>query len=125
MNPALLVLSSSTLVHLSPVDLVIIVFYFALVLAIGLYLKAEFGYLSFKTLQPFGDGLEGQFDLAALEAESLKFLFGDLGLREETLGFAVETSESCCRLCLFVPSLGDALDELHRGAPILFRLLLG
>jgi SSS family solute:Na+ symporter len=41
MNPALLVLSSSTLVHLSPVDLVIIVFYFALVLAIGLYLKEQ------------------------------------------------------------------------------------
>jgi SSS family solute:Na+ symporter len=42
MNPALLVLSSpSTLVHLSPVDLIIIVFYFALVLAIGLYLKGQ------------------------------------------------------------------------------------
>jgi len=42
MNPALLVLSSApTLVHLSPVDLVIIVFYFALVLAIGLYLKEQ------------------------------------------------------------------------------------
>jgi SSS family solute:Na+ symporter len=41
MNPALLMLSSSTLVHLSPVDLVIIVFYFALVLAIGLYLKGQ------------------------------------------------------------------------------------
>ena len=41
MNPALLVLSSSTLVHLSPVDLVIIVFYFVLVLAIGLYLKEQ------------------------------------------------------------------------------------
>ena len=41
MSPALLVLSSSTLVHLSPVDLVIIVFYFALVLAIGLYLKEQ------------------------------------------------------------------------------------
>jgi SSS family solute:Na+ symporter len=41
MNPALLVLSSSTLVHLSPVDLVIIVFYFVLVLAIGLYLKGQ------------------------------------------------------------------------------------
>ncbi len=41
MNPALLLLSSSTLVHLSPVDLVIIVFYFALVLAIGLYLKGQ------------------------------------------------------------------------------------
>jgi solute:Na+ symporter, SSS family len=40
MNPALLV-SSSTLVHLSPVDLVIIVFYFVLVLAIGLYLKEQ------------------------------------------------------------------------------------
>ena len=34
-------LSSSTLVHLSPVDLVIIVFYFVLVLAIGLYLKEQ------------------------------------------------------------------------------------
>jgi SSS family solute:Na+ symporter len=41
MNPALLVLSSSTLVHLSPVDLIIIVFYFVLVLAIGLYLKGQ------------------------------------------------------------------------------------
>jgi solute:Na+ symporter, SSS family len=41
MNPALLVFSSSTLVHLSPVDLVIIVFYFLLVLAIGLYLKGQ------------------------------------------------------------------------------------
>jgi len=41
MNLALLVSSSSTLVHLSPVDLVIIVFYFALVLAIGLYLKGR------------------------------------------------------------------------------------
>jgi solute:Na+ symporter, SSS family len=41
MNPALLLFSSSTLVHLSPVDLVIIVFYFALVLAIGLYLKEQ------------------------------------------------------------------------------------
>ena len=41
MNLALLLLSSSTLVHLSPVDLVIIVFYFALVLAIGLYLKGR------------------------------------------------------------------------------------
>jgi SSS family solute:Na+ symporter len=41
MNPAVLFLGSSTLVHLSPVDLVIIVFYFALVLAIGLYLKEQ------------------------------------------------------------------------------------
>jgi solute:Na+ symporter, SSS family len=41
MNPALLLLSSSTLVHLSPVDLAIIVFYFALVLGIGLYLKEQ------------------------------------------------------------------------------------
>ena len=41
MTPALLVSNSSTLVHLSPVDLVIIVFYFALVLAIGLYLKEQ------------------------------------------------------------------------------------
>jgi SSS family solute:Na+ symporter len=41
MNPALLFLSASTLVHLSPVDLVIIIFYFGLVLAIGLYLKGQ------------------------------------------------------------------------------------
>jgi SSS family solute:Na+ symporter len=41
MNPALLVLNTSTLVHLSPVDLVIIVFYFVLVLAIGFYLKGR------------------------------------------------------------------------------------
>jgi len=40
MNLALL-LSASTLVHLSPVDLVIIIFYFALVLGIGLYLKGQ------------------------------------------------------------------------------------
>ncbi|HTM87040.1 MAG TPA: sodium:solute symporter family protein [Terriglobales bacterium] len=33
--------AASTLVHLSPVDLAIIVFYFALVLAIGLYLKGR------------------------------------------------------------------------------------
>ncbi|MGC2446738.1 MAG: sodium:solute symporter family protein [Candidatus Sulfotelmatobacter sp.] len=41
MNPAVLLLGSSTLVHLSPVDLAIIVFYFALVLGIGLYLKGQ------------------------------------------------------------------------------------
>jgi SSS family solute:Na+ symporter len=41
MNPALAMLTSSTLVHLSPVDLIIIVFYFMLVLAIGLYLKEQ------------------------------------------------------------------------------------
>jgi solute:Na+ symporter, SSS family len=41
MTPALLFASSSRLVHLSPVDLAIIVFYFALVLAIGLYLKGQ------------------------------------------------------------------------------------
>jgi len=41
MTVALLWFNSSTLVHLSPVDLVIIVFYFALVLAIGLYLKEQ------------------------------------------------------------------------------------
>ena len=35
------VLTASTLVQLSPVDLVIIVFYFGLVLAIGLYLKEQ------------------------------------------------------------------------------------
>ena len=41
MNPALVMLSVPTLVHLSTVDMVIIVFYFALVLAIGLYLKGQ------------------------------------------------------------------------------------
>ncbi|HLV87065.1 MAG TPA: sodium:solute symporter family protein [Candidatus Sulfotelmatobacter sp.] len=41
MNPALLLFDSNTLVHLSPVDLIIIIFYFALVLAIGLYLKEQ------------------------------------------------------------------------------------
>jgi len=39
MNPALLLFTGNTLVHLSAVDLVIIVFYFALVLGIGFYLK--------------------------------------------------------------------------------------
>ncbi len=39
MNVALALLVSSHLVHLSPVDAVIIVFYFVLVLAIGFYLK--------------------------------------------------------------------------------------
>jgi solute:Na+ symporter, SSS family len=41
MISALLFASSSRLVHLSGVDLAIIVFYFALVLAIGLYLKGQ------------------------------------------------------------------------------------
>src|SRR4030081_2167129 len=39
MTPTFALLVGSTLVHLSPVDLAIIVFYFALVLAIGFYLK--------------------------------------------------------------------------------------
>src|ERR1700731_802979 len=41
MTPTYALLVGSTLVHLSPVDLVIIVFYFALVLTIGLYLKEQ------------------------------------------------------------------------------------
>ena len=41
MKLALLLSSPSTLVHLSPVDVVIIAFYFVLVLAIGLYLKGR------------------------------------------------------------------------------------
>ena len=41
MHLATLVLSSSTLVHLSPVDIAIVVFYFGLVLAIGIYLKGR------------------------------------------------------------------------------------
>jgi len=40
MTPTAL-LAAATLVHLSPIDLVIIVFYFGLVLAIGLYLKEQ------------------------------------------------------------------------------------
>ncbi|HWR36217.1 MAG TPA: sodium:solute symporter family protein [Clostridia bacterium] len=39
MNLALVLINPTRLVHLSPVDLVVIIFYFALVLAIGLYLK--------------------------------------------------------------------------------------
>ncbi len=41
MNLALVVSGSSSLVHLHPVDMVIVVFYFALVLAIGVYLKGQ------------------------------------------------------------------------------------
>ena len=41
MTPALLLEATTSLVHLSPVDLVIIIFYFALVLAIGFYLKSQ------------------------------------------------------------------------------------
>jgi len=41
MNLALLLLNSNTLVHLSAVDIVIIIFYFALVLGIGFYLKGQ------------------------------------------------------------------------------------
>src|SRR5580692_1802260 len=41
MTLAAALLAGSTLVHLSPVDIVIIVFYFALVLTIGFYLKSR------------------------------------------------------------------------------------
>src|SRR5271167_2191771 len=41
MNPATILFVGPQLVHLSTVDLVIIVFYFVLVLAIGLYLKQQ------------------------------------------------------------------------------------
>src|SRR6202165_510898 len=41
MSLALFASSSSSLVHLHPVDMVIIVFYFGLVIAIGLYLKGK------------------------------------------------------------------------------------
>src|SRR5437868_14110737 len=41
MMPAMAVSLPTRLVHLSPVDLVIVVFYFALVLAIGFYLKGS------------------------------------------------------------------------------------
>src|ERR1022692_2591385 len=43
MNLSLALFVSPHLVHLSPVDAVIIVFYFALVLAIGFYLKLRYG----------------------------------------------------------------------------------
>ena len=41
MNLSLALFVSPHLVHLSPVDAVIMVFYFALVLAIGFYLKGR------------------------------------------------------------------------------------
>src|ERR1700729_2200497 len=41
MTLALLLGNTSSLVHLSPVDYVIVIFYFALVIAIGLYLKGQ------------------------------------------------------------------------------------
>ena len=41
MMPAMALLVSTRLVHLSAVDVVIVVFYFALVLAIGFYLKSR------------------------------------------------------------------------------------
>src|SRR5260370_18891129 len=41
MSLALFLLNGSTLVHLSPVDMAIIAFYFVLVLAIGFYLKGQ------------------------------------------------------------------------------------
>jgi hypothetical protein len=96
-----------------------------LLVAIGLYLKPELSDFGFEALEAFGDGLKGHLDLTTLEAESLEFLFGDLGFGEKTLGFTVEASEGCGCLSLFVASLGDALDELHRGATVLFSLLFG
>ena len=41
MTPTLAMFVADRLVHLSPVDIVIVVFYFALVLAIGFYLKGQ------------------------------------------------------------------------------------
>src|ERR1700685_494770 len=41
MTLAFVVLSSNSLVHLAPVDMVIVAFYFILVLAIGFYLKGQ------------------------------------------------------------------------------------
>ena len=41
MTPSLAVFVADRLVHLSPVDIAIIVFYFVLVLAIGFYLKGQ------------------------------------------------------------------------------------
>ncbi len=96
-----------------------------LLVAISLYLKAEIGDLGLETLEALGDGLEGHLDLATLHAEGFELLPGDLGLGEETLGLAVQASESSGCLSLFIASLRYALDELHGGAAILFGLLLG
>ena len=93
--------------------------------ASGLYLQAEFGDLGFETLQALGDRLERERDLAALEAEGLELLFGDVGLGDEALGFALETGESGCGLGFFVAGLADALHQLHRGAAVLLGLLFG
>ena len=41
MMPIVAIYASSRLVHLSPIDFAIIVFYFALVLAIGFYLRGR------------------------------------------------------------------------------------
>jgi len=41
MTLALVASSTSSLVHLAPIDMVIVVFYFGLVLAIGFYLKGQ------------------------------------------------------------------------------------
>src|SRR5271154_2330738 len=43
MSLAAVLLSSSSLVHLAPVDMIIVAFYFVLVLAIGWYLKGQSG----------------------------------------------------------------------------------
>src|SRR5438270_6501463 len=62
MMPALAVLATDRLVHLSGVDLVIVVFYFALVLVIGFYLKrfaktGEDFFLAGREMTAWVDGL--------------------------------------------------------------------
>src|ERR1700722_7578273 len=93
--------------------------------AAGFDLEAGFGDLGFETLQALGDGLEGHLYLATLQAEGFELVPGDVGVGEETLGFALEAGEGGCSLGLFVPGLGGALHQLHGGAAVLLGLLLG
>ena len=87
--------------------------------------QAELGDLGFEALEALGDGLEGELDLAALQAEGGELLAGGVGLGDEALGLALEAGEGGFGLGLFVAGLGGALHELHGGAAILLGLLLG
>ena len=60
-----------------------------------------------------------------MHAEGLEFLFGNVGLGEQALGFTLEPGEGSGSLGLFIPGLGYALDQLHGGATVLLGLLLG
>ena len=82
-----------------------------LFVAAGFDLEAKFGDLGFEALEALGDGLEGERDLAALQAEGVELLSGDLGLGDEAFGFALKTGESGGGLGLLVAGLADALDR--------------